>query len=118
MIIGLKRIHRASSENGAALTDRREPCIWIRTDAELTVVTISGAIDASDIDGLSHYARGAVRNCDELTVSPRGSGFIAIDGLRALLALWLSGPAATERSRAREVHIRAEGLTVTLRFGG
>ena len=118
MIIGLKRIHRASSKNGATLTDRHQPCIWIRTDAELTVVTISGAIDASDIDDLSPYARVAVRNCNELIVNPSGSDFMAIDGLCALLALWLPGPAATERPRAREVHIRTEGLTVTLRFGG
>jgi hypothetical protein len=118
MNIGLKKTHRASNKNGATLTDRREPCIWIRTDAELTVVTISGAIDASDIDDLSPYARGAVRNCDELIVNPGGSDFIAIDGLRALLALWLPGPAAAERPRARQVHVRAEGLTFVLRCGG
>ena len=117
MITG-KTIQRASHPNGAAVIGRREPCIWIRTDAELTVITISGEIEASDIDDLSSYARRLVRDCGVLIVDLSGSDFIAVDGLCALLALWSADPAATERPRQREVRICSERLTVVLRRVG
>ena len=116
MFIGHRDIHHASHQDGAPLIDRREPCIWIRTDAELTVLTISGEIDASDIDDLSPHARRLIRECGVLIVDLSGSGgFIADDGLRALLALWCADPATTERPRVREVRICFGRLTVVLR---
>ena len=118
MINDFKRIHRASSENGATLNGRREPCIWIRTDATLTVATISGTIDEGDVDSLSPYARRVLRNCDELIINLSGSDFPTDDGLRALLALWSPWRVATERPGAREVQIRSERLTVIVRCGG
>jgi hypothetical protein len=114
MITGHKDIHHASRQNGATLIDRRKRSIWIRTDAELTAITVSGEIDASDIDDLSPYARKLVRNCGVLMVDFSGSALIPLDGLYALLALW-SEPAATERPRVREARICSERLTVVLR---
>jgi hypothetical protein len=118
MNIGHKQISRAPHQNGATLIGRREPCMWIRTDAELTEVTISGEIDASDIDDLSPYARRLVRDCGVLIVNLSGSDFAAVGGLGALLALWSADPAPIERPRAREVRICSERLKVVLRRVG
>jgi hypothetical protein len=92
--------------------------MWIRTDAELTVITITGEIHASDVEGLSPYARRLVSDCGLLIVNLSGSDFIAVDGLCALLALWSPDPAATERPRVRELRICSERLTVVLRRVG
>jgi hypothetical protein len=118
MITGHKKVHRASHRNGAIRIGRREPCIWIRTDAELTVMAISGEIHASHVDGLSPYARRLVSDCGQFIVDLSGSGFIAVDGLCALLALWSPDPAATERPRVRELRICSESFTVVLRRVG
>ncbi len=118
MFNDFKKIHRVSSENGATLIGRREPCVWIRTDATLTVATISGPFDAGDVESLSPYARRVLRNCDELIIDLSGSDFPTDDGLRALLALWSPDRVAIERPRAREVQIRSERLTVIVRCGG
>ncbi len=118
MITGHVDVDHASHQNGAALIGRREPSIWIRTDAELTVLTISGEIDASDIDDLSPHARRLIRDCGVLIVDLSGSVFIAADGLRALLALWSADPGTTERPRVREVRICSKRLTVALRRVG
>jgi hypothetical protein len=118
MSTGHQKIQRASHQNGTTLIDRREPCIWIRTDAELTVITISGEIAASDIDDLSPYARRLVRDSGVLIVDLSGSDFIAVDGLSALLALWSADAAAAKRPRQREVRICSERLTVVFRRVG
>jgi hypothetical protein len=118
MITGLNDIGHASHRHGATVTDRRRPCIWIRTDAELTVITISGEIDASDIDDMSPYARGLIRDCGVLSVDLSGIDFIAIDALRALFALWSAGAAETEPPRAHVMRICSERITVELRRGG
>lgn len=115
MITGHKNIHHASHQHSGTLIDRREPCVWIRTEAEVTVVTISGEIDASDIDDLSPHARGLIRDCGVLIVDLSSSGFIDDDALCALLALWSADPVTTERPRVREVRICSGRLTVVLR---
>jgi hypothetical protein len=92
--------------------------MWIRTDAELTVITITGEIHASDVDGLSPYARRLVSDCGLLILDLSGSDFIAVDGLCALLAIWSADPAASERPRIRELRICSERLTVVLRRVG
>jgi len=117
MITG-RTIHRGSHPNGAAVIGRREPRIWIRTDAELTVITISGEIDASDINDLSPYARRLIRDRSVLTVALNGSDFVAADGLCALLALWSADSVATVRPRQREMRICSERLEVVLRRVG
>jgi hypothetical protein len=118
MTFGHVDVDHASHRDGATLTYRREHCIWIRTDAELTVITISGEVDASDVDDLSPHARRLVRDCGVLIVDVSGSDFIAVDGLHALLALWSADSATTERPRVREVRICSGRLTVVLRRVG
>jgi len=118
MITGLKKNHHASHQNGATRIGHREPCIWIRTDAELTAITMSGEIQASDVDRLSPYARRLVSDCALLTVDLSGNDFIAADGLCALIALWSPDPAATERPQVRELRICSERLTVVIRRVG
>jgi hypothetical protein len=118
MVTGTKKIRRASPPNAAALIGRRKPCIRIRTDAGLTVVTISGEIDASDIDDLSPPARELVRDCGELVVNLSNSmDFTAVDGLRALVALWSANP-TTEPPRGHVMRICFEHMTVVVRHGG
>lgn len=117
MISEHKQTRRASHHNGTTLIGRREPCMWIRTDAELTVITISGDIDASDVDRLSPYARRLVSDCGLLIVDLSGSDFIAVDALCALLAVWSTG-SANEQPQARELRICSEHLTVVLRHVG
>jgi hypothetical protein len=109
----MRRIKTAGQSSIAAA-----PVIRIRTDAGHTVITISGEIDASDIDELSPHARGLVRDCGVLIVDLSGIDFIAVDGLRALFALWSAGPGTTEPPRARVMRICSERLTVVLRRGG
>jgi hypothetical protein len=118
MVTGTKKIRRASRPNAAAPIGRRKPRIWIRTDAELTVITISGEIDASDIDDMSPYARRLMRDCDVLKIDLNGIDFIAAEALRALFTLWSPDPAATEPPRVHVVRIHFEHMTVVVRRGG
>jgi hypothetical protein len=111
-------VDHAPRQNGATVIDRGRPCIWIRTDAELTVITISGEIDASDVDDMSPYDRGLVRDCGVLIVDLSGIDFIAVDALRALFALWSADPATTEPPRAHVMRICSERITVELRRDG
>ena len=118
MITGHKDIDCAPHQNGATVTDCRGAHIGIRTDAGLTVITISGEIDASDLDELSPHDRGLLRDCGELIVDLFDIDFIAVDGLRALFALWSADPATTDLARARVMRICSERLTVVLRSAG
>jgi hypothetical protein len=118
MITGHNDIHLASHQNGAEMIGRRKPCMWIRTDAELTVITVSGEIGASDIDDLSPHARRLIRDCGVLIVDLSGVDFFATDGLRALLALWSTDSASTDLTRERVVRICSERSTFVIRRGG
>jgi hypothetical protein len=118
MITGHNDIDHASHRNGATVTDCRGAPIGVRTDAGLTVITISGEIVASDIDDLSPHARGLVRDCGVLIVDLSGIDFITVDGLRALFALWSADPATTELPGARVMRICSERMTVVLRHAG
>jgi hypothetical protein len=118
MTTGHNDVDHAPPQNGATLVDRGRPCIWIRVDAELTVITISGEIDASDIDDMSPYARRLVRDSGVLIIDLSGVDFITVGGLRALLTLWSADPATTESPRAHVMRICSEHMTVELRRGG
>ena len=118
MTTGHNDVDHAPPQNGATLVDRGRPCIWIRVDAELTVITISGKINASDIDDISPYARRLVRDCGVLIVDLSGIDFIAVDALRALFALWSPDPATTEPPREHVMRICSEHITVELRHDG
>ena len=117
MTTELHAIDHASHQHGATVIDGRRPCMWIRTDAEFTVITISGEIDASDIGDMSPYARGLVRDCGVLIVDLSGIVFIAVDALRALFALWSAGAARTEPPQAHVMRICSGRITVELRRG-
>jgi hypothetical protein len=108
----------APHQNGATVTDRDRPCIWIRDDAELAEITISGEIGASDIDDMSPYARQLVRDRGVLIIDLNGIDFIAVDALRALFALWSPDPAGTHPPGAHVMRIRSERITVELRRAG
>jgi ABC-type transporter Mla MlaB component len=118
MTTGHNDVDHAPPQNGATLVDRGRPCIWIRVDAELTVITISGEIDASDIDDMSPYARRLVRDSGVLIIDLSGVDFITVGGLRALLTLWSADQATTESPRAHVMRICSEHMTVELRRGG
>jgi hypothetical protein len=118
MITGHNDVDHAPRQNGATVIDRGRPCIWIRNDDELTVITISGEIDASDIDDMSPYARRLMRDCDVLKIDLNGIDFIAAEALRALFTLWSPDPAATEPPRVHVVRIHFEHMTVVVRRGG
>jgi hypothetical protein len=66
---------------------------------------------------LRPHARGLVRDCAELIVNLSGTAFIAVDGLRALVALWSDDP-TTELPRVRVMRICFEHITVVLRRDG
>ena len=117
MIAGHNDVDQAPRQNGAVV-DRGRPCIWIRDDAERTVITISGEVDASDIDNMSPHARRLVRDCGVLIIDLSGIDFIAVDALRALFALWSPDPAITELPRAHVMRICSERITVELRRTG
>jgi hypothetical protein len=114
MFTGHNDIDRASHQNGAVV-GRGRPRIWIRDDAELTVITISGEINASDIDNMSPYARRLVRDRGVLRIDLSGIDFIAVDALCALFALWSPDSATTESHRAHVMRICSERITVELR---
>jgi hypothetical protein len=119
MTTGHNDVDHAPPQNGATLVDRGRPCIWIRVDAELTVITISGEVDASDINDMSPHARRLVRDCGVLIIDLSGADFITVGGLRALIALWSADhPATTESPRAHVMRICSEHMTVELRRGG
>jgi anti-anti-sigma factor len=73
--------------SGTTFFDCRGACVRAKTDTELTVISISGEIDASNVDEVSRHAREVVSDCGALIVDLAEVDFIALDGLRALCAL-------------------------------
>ena len=63
------------------------PYIRAKTDTGLTVISISGEIDALNADELSQRASELVSDCGALIVDLADIDFIALDGLHALFAL-------------------------------
>lgn len=58
-----------------------------KTDTGLAVISISGEIDASNVEGVNRHVRELESDCGALIVDLADVDFIAIDGLRALFAL-------------------------------
>jgi hypothetical protein len=113
----LNNVDHAVHQRAATVIDRGRPCLWIRTDAERTVITIGGEIDASDVDDMSPYARRLVRDCGVLIIDLSGIDFLAADALRALFTLWSPDPTPTEPPRAHVMRICSERITIELRRG-
>jgi anti-anti-sigma factor len=77
----------ASHHHGTTVIDCRGARLRVHTDTGLTVITISGDIDASNVDDLSRHARGLLSDRGALIVDLADIDFLAVDGLRALFAL-------------------------------
>ncbi|MDT5095249.1 MAG: hypothetical protein QOH60_4612 [Mycobacterium sp.] len=80
-------IEAAPHHNGAPVIDCRFARVSADTDTDLTVITIMGEIDASNVDDVSRHTRGLVPEGGALIVDLTATDFIAIDGLRMLFAL-------------------------------
>ena len=79
--------HASPPHSGTAFFDCRGACVRAKTDRELTLISISGAIDASNVDEVSRRASEVATDCDALIVDLAEVDFIALDGLHALFAL-------------------------------
>jgi anti-anti-sigma factor len=80
-------IDHASQQSGSTSFDCRRARMRAKTDTGLTVMSISGEIDASNADELSHHVRELASDRGALIVDLAEVDFIALDGLHALIAL-------------------------------
>lgn len=78
---------RPPPHSGTTFFDCRRARMRARTDTGLTVISISGQIDASNADALSGRASELVSEGAALIVDLAEVDFIALDGLHALFAL-------------------------------
>jgi anti-anti-sigma factor len=79
--------HASSPHSGITTFDCHGAYVRAKTDTGLTVISISGEIDASNADALSRHASELVSDCGALIVDLAEVDFIALDGLHALFAL-------------------------------
>ncbi len=79
--------HASPPHSGTTFFDCRRARMRAKTDTGLTVISISGEIDASNVDDVSRRASERVSDCAALIVDLAEVDFIAIDGLHALFAL-------------------------------
>ena len=79
--------HASPPHSSTAFFDCRRARVRMKTDTALTVISISGEIDASNVDDVSHHVRELVSDGGALIVDLAEVDFIAIEGLRALFAL-------------------------------
>ena len=81
------QIDHASQRRGTTFFDCRGARMRAKTDNGLTVISLSGEIDASNADELGHRASEVVSDCGALIVDLADVDFMAVDGLRVLFAL-------------------------------
>ena len=79
--------HASPPHSGTTSFDSRLARIRAKADTGLTLISISGEIDASNVDDVSHHVRELVSDGGALIVDLAEVDFIAIEGLRALFAL-------------------------------
>ena len=79
--------HASPPHSGSTFFDCRRARMRTKTDTGLTVISISGEIDASNVDDVSRRASELASDCGALIVDLAEVDFIAIDGLHALFAL-------------------------------
>jgi anti-anti-sigma regulatory factor len=80
-------IDHASPPSDAAFFICGRACLRAKTATGLTLISISGDIDASNVEGVSRRASEVSSDCDSLVVDLAEVDFIAFDGLHALFAL-------------------------------
>ena len=73
--------------HGTSVIDCGSALLTAQVYSWLTVVTISGEIDATNSDQLSHHVVGLVPDGGAVIVDMAYTDFIGLDGLRALFAL-------------------------------
>jgi anti-anti-sigma factor len=79
--------HASPPHSGNTSFDCHRARVRAKIDTGLTVISISGEIDASNVSELSHHVREVASDCGALIVDLAEVDFIALDGLRALFAL-------------------------------
>ena len=79
--------HASPPHSGRTFFDCRRARMRTKTDTGLTVISISGEIDASNANELSRHASELASGCGALIVDLAEVDFIALDGLHALFAL-------------------------------
>jgi len=79
--------HASPPHSGRTFFDCRRARMRTKTDTGLTVISISGEIDASNADALNRHASELVSEGAALIVDLAEVDFIALDGLHALFAL-------------------------------
>jgi anti-anti-sigma factor len=77
----------ASPKNDTAFFDCRGACLRAKVAQGLTLISISGDIDASNVGEVSHRASEVAADCDALIVDLAEVDFLGFDGLRRLFAL-------------------------------
>ena len=79
--------HASPPHSGSTSFDSRLAHMRAKTDTGLTLISISGEIDALNVDNVSHHVRELASDCGALIVDLAEVDFIALDGLHALIAL-------------------------------
>jgi len=87
MVIAHTDTDHASRHDNTTVVGCRGARIWARTDVGLTVIAISGEIDASNVDEVRRHCRGLIPEGAAFIVDLADVDFIAVDGLRALFAI-------------------------------
>jgi anti-anti-sigma factor len=80
-------INHASPPHSSTFFDCRGARVRAKTDTGLTVVSISGEIDAFNSDELSCHVHELASDCGALIVDLATVDFIALHGFHALVAL-------------------------------
>lgn len=80
-------IDQGAKHSGATVIEYRRARMWGRIDIGLTMISLSGEIDASNIDDLSRHARRLVPDHGALIVDLTDTDFIGVEGLHVLFAL-------------------------------
>lgn len=108
-------IDRASPppHNDTASFDCRGAWVRSKTDTGLTVISISGEIDASNADDVSRHASALGSGCGALIIDLADVDFIALHGLRALFALRMQ----CARTNTTFVLIASHAVNRLLRWG-
>src|ERR1700738_3299658 len=73
--------------HGTSVIDCGSALLTAQVYSWLTVVTISGEIDATNADQLSHHVVGLVPDGGAVISDMAATDFIGVDGLRALFAM-------------------------------
>lgn len=80
-------IDHASQQSDTAFFECHRACLKAKTAPGLTVISISGEIDASNVDEVSRRVSEVASGSGALILDLAEVDFIALDGLHALFAL-------------------------------